>query len=106
MSPFASPEHVGATTNPMRNEGVVIAYLERNLKLTSRYARLPHVFDDIASPGHYVLISKTHIIYGRVLPNGKHFLYDPQIDEVISWARAQELLGTSRPSIHEIVPYQ
>ena len=42
MSPFASPEHVGATTNPMRNEGVVIAYLERNLKLTSRYARLPH----------------------------------------------------------------
>jgi hypothetical protein len=99
-------EAVGTHINPMPHEGAVISYLERNLGLTSTYARLPHVFDEVTSAGHYVLISENHIIYGRVLPNGKRFLYDPQIDEVINWNRAQEVLGASRPTIHQIVPMQ
>jgi len=96
-------EAVGRYINPVEHEGVALAYFERHLGLRSTYDRLPSDFAKLTSPGHYVLISGDHIIYGRVFGNGRRFLYDPQFDEVLTWQNALSRLGTQRPSIHQII---
>lgn len=94
---------VGRHVKPIANETQAIEYFERHLGLTSTFERLPNNFNAITHEGHYVLISHDHIIYGRVAPNGRRVLYDPQIDEVLSWEQAVQRLGSDRPSIHRIV---
>ena len=94
---------VGRHVNPVPNTTVAIDFFE-NLGITSTFARQPSNFAEITAPGHYALFGRGHVIAGRVLPNGKRILYDPQIGEVLTQQRANELLGTSRPEIHQIVP--
>lgn len=93
----------GEWTTPVPHSTDAINYFG-GLRVTSTFAKQPTNFAEIATPGHYALFSRTHVIYGRVLPNGRHVLYDPQLGEVLTQQRAHSLLGTSRPEIHQIVP--
>lgn len=61
-------------------------------------------FSDAAEAGHYVVISDSHIIYGRVLPNGNRFLYDPQINRILSWDDAVKVLHDSKSQVHLLSP--
>jgi len=94
---------VGKHVNPVPNSTVAINFFE-NAGITSTFANHGTNFSNVASPGHFALFGPKHVITGRVLPNGKRVLFDPQLGEVLTPQRATQLLGTPRPEIHQIVP--
>ena len=76
--------------------GAALNYIRDAVGLKST-ARIQGTFDAAKGAGHYVVVSRTHIMYGQVLPNGSRYLYDPQIHRIVSWDEAVILLDDLAP---------
>jgi hypothetical protein len=97
---------VGETFYRIENPTQVIEYFEQYLRLTFTGKQLGPDWLKITEEGHYVIISKYHIVYARVTPDGKKIIYDPLIDQVLTWEQAQQALGSRNPTIYKIVPLE
>ena len=94
---------IGRHVNPVPNSTVAINFFNK-AGVTSTFVNHGTDFARITTPGQFALFGPNHVITGRVLPNGKRVLFDPQLGEVLTPQRATQLLGTPRPQIHQIVP--
>ena len=59
--------------------------------VSGRVSRSPSTFMSDNSPtGHYAIIAgrpnaRAHVVYGRITPNGRRAIYDPQRGQSLSW---------------------
>ncbi|MCC6559689.1 MAG: hypothetical protein IT372_42775, partial [Polyangiaceae bacterium] len=82
------------------SEGDTLEYIGNATGLTASARPVPFMAKN-APVGHYAIIVRGkeggHVFYGRVLPNGNRYIYDPQIAKELTWSDLQARYGGARP---------
>lgn len=78
-------------------EADALAYVERATGLTASPKPVPFMASSAPARHYVIILRRGHIVYGRVLPNGTRYIYDPQIGRRLSWAQMVSKWGPGRP---------